>query len=43
MSFLRQLFGITRRNPTVQKLARPNHETLVTAMITRDIGSLIIK
>ena len=33
MSFLRQLFRITtRRDPTVQKLARPNHKALVTAM-----------
>src|ERR671939_386000 len=33
MSFLKQLFRMkTRRNPTVQKLARPNHKTLVTAM-----------
>ena len=33
MSFLRQLFGITtRRDATVQKLARPTHKTLVTAM-----------
>jgi hypothetical protein len=33
MSFLKQLFGITtRRDPAVQKLARPNHKTLVTAM-----------
>ncbi|MFL6365937.1 MAG: hypothetical protein ACJ719_12135 [Nitrososphaeraceae archaeon] len=33
MSFLRQLFGLTtRRDPAVQKLARPNHKTLVTAM-----------
>ena len=32
MSFLRQLFGITtRRDATVQKLARPTHKTLVTA------------
>ena len=33
MSFLRQLFRITtRRDPTIQKLVRPNHKTLVTAM-----------
>ena len=33
MSFLKQLFRMkTRRNPTVQKLARPNHKTLVTVM-----------
>src|SRR5919197_4821733 len=33
MSFLKQLFGITtRRDPRVQKLTRPNHKTLVTAM-----------
>jgi Holliday junction DNA helicase RuvB len=33
MSFLRQLFRLTtRRDPTIQKLARPNHKTLVTVM-----------
>jgi len=34
MSVLKQLFGITttRRNRPVQKLARSNHKTLVTAM-----------
>jgi Holliday junction DNA helicase RuvB len=33
MRFLRQLFRITtRKNPTVEKLARPNHKTLVTGM-----------
>ena len=33
MSFLRQLFRMTtRRDPTIQKLARPNHKTLVTVM-----------
>lgn len=33
MSFLRQLFRITtRRDPTIQKLVRPNHKTLVTVI-----------
>jgi len=33
MSFLKQLFGITtRRDPRVQKLTKPNHKTLVTAV-----------
>ena len=32
MNFLRQLFGITRKLPTAEKLARPNHESVVIAI-----------
>jgi hypothetical protein len=32
MNFLRQLRGITRKPPTAEKLARSNHESVVTAI-----------
>jgi hypothetical protein len=36
MNFLKQLFGITRKLPTAEKLARSNQESVViTAMIMK--------